>query len=55
VVSSRDSSQYGSLLLVIGKALSSEIGASTLRNLDYDGRFDVPVSDDGIISQIKIR
>ena len=44
MVSSRDSSQDGGLLLVIGKTFSGKIRTSTLRNLDYDRRFNVTVS-----------
>jgi hypothetical protein len=31
----------GRLLVIIGKALPSEVGTSSLRDLDDDGRFDV--------------
>lgn len=37
VVGSADGTDDGSLLLIIGEALSGEVGSSALRNLDDDG------------------
>ena len=41
MVSSGDSTGNGSLLLVVGKALSCEESGATLRDLDDDGGLDV--------------
>ena len=48
VVSGGDSSQDWSLLLVISKTLACIVCAASLRNLDNNGRFDVPVGSDKI-------
>lgn len=41
MVSSSDGTRDGGLLLVVGKALSSEVSGSTLRNLDNDWGLDI--------------
>ena len=41
MVSSGNCTEDRRLLLVIGKTLAGKVGASTLRNLDDDGRLDV--------------
>ena len=41
MVGSGDRTKDRRLLLVIGKALASEVRASTLRDLDDDGSLDV--------------
>jgi len=44
MLGSTDSTEDGGLLLVISKALSRNVRAAALRDLDDDGSFDVPVN-----------